>query len=326
MEMVEANLRAFRDGALVFDRSARTRGVFPGAKAAEVLNGLVTNDVAALEAGRGLHAAALTPKGKVIADVRIFRRAEDFLVDAPAAAAPGWWTMVHKYVNPRLTRYREVSGELGDVSVFGRRAMELVAALTGESLADVPMYSHRTTEVSGAAILMARVPDAGVEGVTLFVPDGMRAAIAGRLSDLGAMEGLPESLEIARIRAGRPAWGLDMDETTLAQEARMDELGAISYEKGCYTGQETVARVHFRGHVNRMLRGICFARDVELARGTPLARSDGSDVGDVRSTALAPDGGIGLAMLRREVAIGERLTASIAGRPVDVEVVALPMV
>jgi folate-binding protein YgfZ len=104
------------------------------------------------------------------------------------------------------------------------------------------------------------------------------------------------------VIAGRPEWGVDMDENTLAQEANMDALQAISYKKGCYTGQETVARVHFRGHVNRTLRRVRHADGTEPAIGTALASHDGSVVGDTRSSALDDQGQrIGIAMVRREV-------------------------
>src|SRR5689334_13035458 len=91
---------ALRQGAIVVDRSDRLRMTFSGDKASEALNGLVTNEVVALSPGKGQYAAALTPKGKIIADVRIFSRAQDLLVDASAAAAPGWSGMIRKFVNP----------------------------------------------------------------------------------------------------------------------------------------------------------------------------------------------------------------------------------
>ncbi|HEX6630342.1 MAG TPA: hypothetical protein VF048_04590, partial [Gemmatimonadaceae bacterium] len=100
---------ALRDGAMLVDRGERQRVVFAGDAAAETLTGLVTNDVLALEPGEGQYAAALTPKGKIIADVRIFRQADRLLVDVPPRAAQGFMEMVRKYVNPRLARYTDVS-------------------------------------------------------------------------------------------------------------------------------------------------------------------------------------------------------------------------
>nr|MCU0627819.1 tRNA-modifying protein YgfZ [Gemmatimonadaceae bacterium] len=129
-------------------------------------------------------------------------------------------------------------------------------------------------------------------------------------------------LERARIAAGWPVWGLDMDDATIPQEAEMDALHAISHAKGCYTGQETVARIHFRGHVNRMLRRIRLAGDTLPSRGTELLAEDDKVVGDIRSTTVLPDGTIaGIAMIRREIEHGRTLRTAAFG-----EVSVLPLV
>jgi folate-binding protein YgfZ len=301
---------ALRESAAYLDLSERTRGLFHGPRAVEVLNGLLTNDLASLHPGEGAYAAALTPKGKVLADVRVFLREADVLVDAPAAAAPGWWAMIRKYVNPRLARYEDVSLTLGDVSLFGERAAQALARVTDVDARSLRPFANRQVSVAGVPATLACVPDAGVPGFTLFVPRESVERVCALLAEAGAVPGLRAALEVARVEAGRPAWGVDMDDTTLVQEARLDELGAVSHTKGCYTGQETVARVHFRGHVNRTLRGLYWSAAVTIPRGTALTREDGSVVGDVRSSVVSPRlGAISLAMLRREVTTGTTLTA-----------------
>ena len=143
----------------------------------------------------------------------------------------------------------------------------------------------------------------------------------------GASPGEQSTLNIARIEAGRPAWGVDMDESTLVQEARMDELHAISYNKGCYTGQETVARVHFRGHVNRLLRGLHFSGGVAAPPGSAIVRADGTSAGEVRGVATSPRlGTIGLGLIRREVEPGSPLVArwDDGAGSAEVQVVTLP--
>ena len=114
--------------------------------------------------------------------------------------------------------------------------------------------------------------------------------------------------EIARVEAGRPEWGIDIDDTTIPQEANFDELDAISYTKGCYIGQEVVARVHFRGHVNRHLRGLrAGERRDAPPTGAQLIDDSGNHVGDVRSSVASPRlGGIAIGMVRREVEPGRR--------------------
>ena len=181
---LERAYQALQNGAAFVDRSDRLRMRFSGAKAAESLNGLVTSDVAALTPGQGQYAAALTPKGKVIADVRIFSRADEMIVD---------------------------------------------------------------------------------------------------VSEL-------------------------LDDSALAQEVDMDRLNAISYSKGCYTGQETVARVHFRGHVNRLLRGLRFDAAIAPPSGTELIDAEAKVVGTVRSGAVSPRfGAIALGLVRREIEPGTAL-------------------
>src|SRR6476661_2656114 len=122
---------ALHNGALFFDRSDRTRMRISGPKAAELVTGMVTNDVSSLVIGEGQYAAALTPKGKIVADLRIFALEEALLIDTPAAAAAGWKDMVRKYINPRIAPYHDATSELADFGVFGRSARSVVARVTG---------------------------------------------------------------------------------------------------------------------------------------------------------------------------------------------------
>jgi folate-binding protein YgfZ len=127
------------------------------------------------------------------------------------------------------------------------------------------------------------------------------------------------------VEAGRPEWGLDIDDTTIPQEANLDDLHAISYTKGCYTGQEVVARVHFRGHVNRHLRGLRAAGAEPPPTGAQLVDESGRPVGEVRTGVSSPRlGGIALAMVRREVEPGASLSARWDGAESRADVSALP--
>ena len=307
---VEQAYTALREGALLVDLSQGSRGVFHGPKAASVLNGLVTNEVASLAPGEGVYAAALTPKGKVLADVRILRRDDDLLVDVSAAAAAGWWAMIRKYVNPRLSRFEDVSSSLGALGLFGPGAAMALGAAAGQGAPELAVHAHAPLLLAGVITTVARVSDAGVPGFVLYAPSEAMVVVAQGLVAAGAVPGGLDALEIARVEAGRPAWGVDMDETTLTQEVRLDELDAVSYSKGCYTGQETVARLHFRGHVNRLLRGLLFPGGAPVPRGAALQRPDATAAGEVRSTVRSPRlGAIGLGLVRREVEPGTTLTA-----------------
>jgi folate-binding protein YgfZ len=329
-----AEYEALRRRAIVVNRSHRGRMRFTGEKAADVLTGLVTNDVGALGAGQGQYAAALTAKGRVVADMRLIRVDDGFLTDVSARARDAWAALVRKYVNPRLAKYSDETTTLQVVGVYGTQARYVVEQMTGvghTALALLGPYHH--ISVAGMQAMVLRSPDLGIEGYDLFVPaDRFQAtwdaAVAARATPAGLT-----AWEIARVEAGRPEWGLDMDESTIAQEANLEELGAISYTKGCYTGQEVVARVHFRGHVNRTLRGLRASGTTPPAYLAALFDGSGKAVGEVHSTASSPRlGGIALAMVRREVENGTQLMArwnadlagDVAAGETQVDVVPLP--
>src|SRR6266550_4684525 len=315
---------ALYNGALFFDRSDRTRIRITGPKAAELVTGMVTSDVSSLVPGEGQYAAALTPKGKIVADLRIFALDGSFLIDTSAAAAPGWKEMVRKYINPRIAPYHDVTSELANFGVFGRSSRSVVSRaldVDDRDLTALAPYGHINRPFGDVNVVVARVPEIDLEGFEIFVPVDAVGALKGKFHSAGVLPGGGETWEIARIESGRPQWGVDMDESTLPQEANFDELGAISYTKGCYIGQETVARVHFRGHVNRFLRRIRFVTRPAPPKGAELVDETGKVIGDIRSVALSPRfGGVALGMVRREVLPGTTLQARWSGGECSVQV------
>jgi folate-binding protein YgfZ len=315
---------ALREGAMLVDRSFRGRMRVNGAKGPELITGMVTNDVLALRSGSGLYAAALSAKGKIVADPRIFALDDHLLVDVPPRAWPGWVALVHKYINPRLAPYSDVSSEIRDIGVFGRASRRIASAASGvavEQLAALQPYHHVSVESDGHRIMVARSNAIGMEGYEIFLPADLFARRWEQAVEAGARPSGLLAWEIARIEAGRPEWGLDMDDNTIPQEANFDELEAISYTKGCYIGQEVVARVHFRGHVNRHLRGLLFGQNEPPPPGALLFDQSEKQVGDVRSSALSPRrGAIALAMVRREVQPGALLRARWDGSELQAEV------
>jgi tRNA-modifying protein YgfZ len=315
---------ALHNGALFFDRSDRMRLRISGPKAAELVTGMVTNDVSSLVAGEGQYAAALTPKGKIVADLRIFALDDALLIDTSAAAASGWKEMVRKYINPRVAPYHDVTSELSDIGVFGRSSRSIVARATGiddRELTALAPYGHITAPLGDSTIRVARVPEMDLDGFEIFVPSEFVGTLKNKLHAGGVSPGSPDTWEIARVESGRPQWGADMDESTLPQEANFDDLGAISYTKGCYIGQETVARVHFRGHVNRFLRKLRFVTRPAPPTGAELVDEAGKVIGDIRSVALSPRfGGVALGMVRREILPGTTLQARWSGGECSVQI------
>ena len=325
-----AEYDALRRGAVVVDRSHRGRLRVFGEKSGEALTGLVTNDVLAMQPGQGRYAAALSAKGRIIADVRIFAGAASFLVDTSARAWPGLLSMVKKYVNPRVSGYRDDSHAVRDIGVFGVDARSIVSGITGVSgdvLGALVPYGHIDARLEGASITIARSPDIAIEGYELFVPFEIFDRVWERAVESGATPAGLGAWEIARVEAGRVEWGIDIDDSTIPQEANFDDLDAISYTKGCYIGQEVVARVHFRGHVNRHLRGLRAASTDAPPQGAQLIDDSGNHVGDVRSSVASPRlGGIAIGMVRREVEPGASLNAKWENGERRVDVTVLPFV
>lgn len=325
---VAADYEAFHDGAALVDYSDRGRMRFHGAGARDALNGLLTCDVAPLTNGQGAYGAALTSKGKVIADVAVFAMDESFLIEVPSAVWPAWKDLVNKFVNPRIARRTDETELTSAIGLFGPRAAAIIAAMTATETATLdalPPYGHVTATVDGVMVNVARIPDLGVDGFrVLAVRDEFT-----RLRDVALSHGArfagDTAVEAARVEAGRPLWGVDMDDSTLPQEANLEALNAISYTKGCYTGQEVVARLHFRGHVNKRIVGLRVDGSAVPARNTPVLGAEGKEVGDVRSAVMSPRfGPIALAMVRKEINVGDAVTLSIDGTEARATIAGLP--
>jgi tRNA-modifying protein YgfZ len=311
---------------------------FRGDKAADALNGLITNDVSTLAVGDGLHAAALSPKGKMVADMLVFRLDETaFVMTILRSAVPAWMDLVRKYVNPRLAKVVDEAERYRSWMVYGARAPQAIAALGGgdataeplsdgmvSMLSEWPVWRHAPWNIGPVSVRLIRAPLMGTRPGFILMADSADATqVQQCLEGATIRKGTRNVWNVSRVEAGRPAMGLDMDESTIPQEANLDSLGAISFTKGCYTGQETVARVHFRGHVNRHLRGL-IGHD-PLPQGALVTDETGKSVGDVRSTVLSPRlGPIAMGMIRREVPVGATVSVGGPDGPIVARVVELP--
>ncbi len=296
---------------LLVERGARFRMTFSGDKAKEALGGLVTNDVVALRSGEGQRAAALTPKGRVIALVRVLDRGADLLVDGDGAASDGFIGMIRKFVNPRLAKHVVVTDQTDCLAVLGDHASRALSSalqalgmsILPEALEALGPFASLTVGEGEGALWLVRSADFSRSGFEVFGARERVADVRRTLADAGGRTASDEEARTLRVELGLPEWGVDMDAETIPQEAVLDTLGAISFNKGCYTGQEVVARIHFRGHVNRLLRHL--TSDGRLRTGARVLDETGTDVGDVRSSVdTATRGPLALAMVRREVAPG----------------------
>jgi tRNA-modifying protein YgfZ len=303
--------RALTEGAGIVDRSELGKLALTGAQAKELLNGQVSNDVEALEPGTGCYATLLTNKGKMLGDLRVLDTGAELLLLTERAALQALFDQIRRGAIGWQAELHKRTLEQGLLSVVGPAAREVIGAR------DVPATEHanRAAEIAGAPVLLVAT-DLGVDVLCA-------AADTGRVRDAlvagGAAPVDEEAAEVLRVESGRPRYGIDTDETTIPQEAGLNGR-AVSFTKGCYVGQETVARLHWRGKPNRHLRGLRLSGPART--GEPL-RVGEREVGRLGSVATSPRlGPIALAIVRREAAVGETLT--VGDGAVTAQVVELP--
>jgi len=307
----------------LIDRSARLRMTFTGEKAKESLGGLVTNDVVALTPGHGHRAVALTSKGRVIAMVRVFDRGTDLLLDSEPESAESFVTMIKKFVNPRTAKYAVITETTACLGIHGQDAAAKLAPHVGMDVTTLsalpPLGLARAVDGTFDVI---RSTELSVPGFDVIGTRESVAALRRALEQEGLHEIAADEVEIARVEVGLPRFGVDMDAETMPQEANLDTLGAISFTKGCYTGQEVVARIHFRGHVNKHLRWL--STEQPLTRGAVVLDAAGKEVGDVRSAVVSGKRGpLAMAMVRREVEPGSAVTVRDGERTLSARVEAI---
>jgi len=289
--------------------------------------GLLTNDLEKPGDGAFVYGALLTPKGMIVVDGWAARLGSRVRYTVPAEGRERALAILQRSVPPRLARSADRTADTTVLRLAGAHAV----AVMGAAGLPVPHAANRVMESSagGVALEVARTSDVAPFVFQVTLAAEHTEPVRTRLIEAGAYSTNADALELARILAGWPRLASEVDEKTLPQEVRFDEIGGVSYTKGCYTGQETVSRLHFRGHANRQLRGLLFESDPPAApaSGWSVVTHDEQDVGRVTSIAWLPDGGgsvlgrwIGLAILRREVPIGATVRA--AGR--EARVVALP--
>jgi tRNA-modifying protein YgfZ len=306
---LDAQYRQLREecGVLVRDRAVIS---VDGSDGAEYLQGQLTNDVESVAVGAGQYAALLDRKGHMQTDLRVLRIAADEiqldLEPGPRAQALKHLTM---YSVGRDVAVADATEERALLSLIGPRAAEIAGTA---SLAE---FANHRTRVAGTEVLAVGTRD----GIDLFCAAADRERLLVALTDAGAVEVSAAAVEIVRVEAGVPRFGAEMDAATMPAEAAIVE-DAVSFTKGCYIGQETVARLHYKGKPNRHLRGLRLSG--AAAPGAPLRLGE-KEVGTLGGAVVSPAlGPIGLAIVRREAEPGAQLTVGEDG--VTAEVVALP--
>lgn len=296
---------AARSGAIVVDRTDLGLVRVWGRDPVRMLHGLMSNDVQSLAAGHALYATLLTPKGRILADPRIIRRADDLLLEADSAAITNIIDTFGRTVPPLFARVERLDGQLAVLGVYGPAAGRIIADVMGVA-STVPVDDSVFASFGGAELILLRTDRASVEGWDIIVASDQVEALRGALEAAGAIPGDIETLDVLRVEAGRPRWGAELTEDVIPLEAGLMDR-AISTTKGCYTGQEVIIRILHRGHVNRHLRGLRLESGAAAA-GQELFHPEirpGKPVGTVTSAAISPRlGAIALGYVRREVEPG----------------------
>lgn len=307
---LDAQYRQLREECGALDRSSRGKLLLKGSEAAEYLQGQLTNDVEALSPGEGCYAALLDRKGHLQADMRVLCLAADEIwIDTEAETLAATKRHLDMYKIGREVELEDVTAERAILSLAGPRSADLVDAPT------LPEHASSTLAVGGIDCVAVGT----ALGLDLIMAANDAECLRAILGRAGAPEVDADAVEILRIEAGTPRFGTEMDNATMPAEAGIVEA-AVNFEKGCYIGQETVARLHYRGKPNRHLRGLRLS--APAASGAALELGE-KQVGTIGSSCVSPVfGPIALAIVRREAEPGTELAVGEDG--VTARVVDLP--
>jgi folate-binding protein YgfZ len=306
---LDAQYRQLREECGLLERGRGAIDVL-GPDGAEYLQGQLTNDVEALGVGEGQYAALLDRKGHMQTDLRVLRVGEDaILLDTEPQTKDAALRHLTMYSIGRDVQVGDATAERVFISLIGPRAAEIAGT------PPLPEFANEATKLASVDVVAVGTPG----GIDVLFPAAERDRVIAALTEAGAVEVSPEAVEILRVEAGVPRFGAEMDAGTMPAEASIVD-DVVSFTKGCYIGQETVARLHYKGKPNKHLRGLRLS--AAAAPGAALRLGD-KEVGTLGGAVVSPaHGPIGLAIVRREAQPGTEITVGEDG--VTAEVVALP--
>jgi folate-binding protein YgfZ len=302
---------AATQGCALIDISERGKLALTGAEAKDFLHGQVTNDILGLEPGHGCYAAFLTHKGKMLGDLRVLDFGEELFLDCERSALQALFSLINRFKLGRQVELHKRTLQSGLLSLIGPQARAVASA---GGLGPVE-HDNAPAEIAGVPVRLI----ATHLGVDVLCAAEDTAQVVERLTAAGAVP-VPEAvLEVVRVERGRPRYGVDLDDTVIPQEAALNER-AVSFTKGCYVGQETVARLFYKGKPNRHLRGLRLG--APATTGAELRLGD-RVVGHLGSVAVSPVHGIiALALVRREAAPGD--TVAVGDGSISATLTQLP--
>jgi aminomethyltransferase len=291
-------------GAAISERTDRGFVRVYGRDPVRMLQGLISNDLTRADATHAVYAAVLTPKGKMVCDVRVLRLGDELIVETDAAAVAALLAHLKKFVPPLFARFEDVTAQWSVLGVYGPHARQLLERTFAVALpADSAEDDALALDVGDAALTAVATSHTARGGFDVIGARAAVSAAAQRLRAAGAEPLAAAAFDVLRIEAGRPRWGVDMDENTIPLEAGL-RARAISETKGCFTGQEVIVRILHRGHVNWLLRGVLLGELEPPPAGASLLHPhDGRKIGRITSAARSPElrQTVALAYIRREV-------------------------
>jgi len=317
--------RAAREAVALFDRSSLGKVTVTGRDRQTFLQGMLTNDVKGLAPGQGVPAAFLDAHGKVMALLAVYAAADRVLLELPASLTEKTLQTLDRYLISEKAYFEAVDEAFAIVSLQGPGAHALLELVAGVAL-DLPPYGHAEVSLGGAPVRVINRAEGPAPGFHCWVPAEHAAVVKSAFESAGAVIAEPETLDVLRVEAGQPWYPQDVDDSVILPETRLESL--VSYTKGCYIGQETVARVKYRGHVNRALSGLVVEGERVPDAGARLT-AEGTEVGRVTSAvrSIALGRPIALGYVRREhFEPGRALTVVDGAGEQPARVVALPFV
>lgn len=282
---VMAEYRAVREGgAGLIDLSARGRIEIAGTEAVLFLNGLITNDVKALQEGAWMEAIFPNAQGRTLAHARVLHSGVTFLFDTEAATREQIVKTLSRFTLAGDFRVTDVTADTSLLSLQGKRCAEIVAEVLGEEAAQTLRGRIFNASWKDESLRVIRATHTAEDGFDLFTSARVAPSLRDALLRAGARPFSADALEILRIEAGLARYGLDFDETKVVLETGLER--AVSFTKGCYIGQEIVARIHFRGHVAKRLAGLTI--EGEAAPDDKLRTVEGKEAGWLTSVTRSP--------------------------------------
>ena len=327
---VRREYQAIQEGVGCLDLSGRGVLRITGPDRKSWLQGLVSADIQKLRDGTACYSVMMNPQGQLLTDMRVYALPDALLIDLPPGTAATIPDHLDRFLIMEDAEIHNVSDDLALFSLQGPQAACVVSCVFGDEWERVPMWTAREATVEGHAVVIARVSRTGEDGFDLFVPAPAAVDVWTRLCTCRPHYLLElvgwEAFNTRRVEAGIPLWGFELDPSVVALEARLDH--AISRSKGCYVGQEIIARVDARGKVNNQLAGLTLPGETLPPPASEIHVGDkrvGRTCTAVHSLRL--DRNIALGYLRREhVTAGDAVIVRTPDGDLEAVVADLPFV